>query len=282
MEMVCKSKGVYKYGLIALSAVLLLTLLIVPATAIFASNNQNYSRFEEGFDYSEYNQGGQSGENADGTSGRDADGQDINAAASKLTGADGAQNGTGNTSGSGVGSDGNAAGDTGDASDKNSSNAADKNSGKNSDKASEGNGKSGTSIEAFDASASSDVPYEDKYAYNLFFLGRKNDSNREKRENVICGDFDRVYTLNGEYSKFEGTLILFSEARDTARKSSFKVYGDGKLLHTGSVMTYRAQPEDFSINVSGVNKLEIVFCGTSSRDYIGYEFAGLSECRFVY
>lgn len=135
-------------------------------------------------------------------------------------------------------------------------------------------------VAVFDKDGKSSVPYTDEYSYCATIIERRNDSERQTRYRILSGEIKRTYQLNGEYSKFTGSQILFFDARQTSRKSEFLVYADGKLIYTGRVMTGGETTEDFDIDVTGVNELTIQYRGSSSRDYYKYEFAGLTSCYF--
>ena len=65
------------------------------------------------------------------------------------------------------------------------------------------------------------------------------------------------YLLNGKYNRFSGTVGVPYNRRDSDRETGIKIYGDGKLLYSSSLMCGGIKPENFDINVSGVLNLKI-------------------------
>ncbi len=65
------------------------------------------------------------------------------------------------------------------------------------------------------------------------------------------------YLLNGQYSRFKGTVGISYSKRNTSSKNRFKICGDGKLLYSSSIMTGGVMPENFDIDISGVLNLTL-------------------------
>lgn len=78
------------------------------------------------------------------------------------------------------------------------------------------------------------------------------------------------YDLGGKYDTVKGIFFLPKNERDTSFKGWFKVYGDGKLLYESDKMTGGVLPKEFSINVTGVQKLKISFYGEGSGGFLSY------------
>lgn len=79
------------------------------------------------------------------------------------------------------------------------------------------------------------------------------------------------YNLNGDYTRFSGTVYLNYDFRDeTAHRVKLTVYGDGELLYTSPIITTGLPPQHFELDVSGVRTLRIVIYG---NDYLR-----LSDC----
>ncbi|MBQ3229164.1 MAG: NPCBM/NEW2 domain-containing protein [Clostridia bacterium] len=70
-----------------------------------------------------------------------------------------------------------------------------------------------------------------------------------------------VYKLDGKYTSFSGTVFVPSSRGNKEDSAPIFIYGDGKRLWASSHMRADSPPEDFCINVSGVNELEIRYDG---------------------
>lgn len=76
-----------------------------------------------------------------------------------------------------------------------------------------------------------------------------------------------TYDLDGMYSELQGTVYVPRIARNAnwARKTSFKIYGDGKVIYdAGSFNSGTREPIDFDVDVTGVKELKIVILGIYS------------------
>ncbi|MDO4557189.1 MAG: NPCBM/NEW2 domain-containing protein, partial [Lachnospiraceae bacterium] len=66
------------------------------------------------------------------------------------------------------------------------------------------------------------------------------------------------YKIDGAYKVFTGRLGMSFEDRSANRvKESIKVYGDDVLLYTSTSFLGGVEPEDFSIDITGIDKLKI-------------------------
>lgn len=95
-----------------------------------------------------------------------------------------------------------------------------------------------------------------------------------------------TYLLGYKYSKFNGTVYLTNGYKSWDHFGRYLVYGDNKLLYTSDDMTAGSMPCDFSVNVSNVNVLKIVYQEKRYEDssysdradyYLGIGNAGLYE-----
>lgn len=77
------------------------------------------------------------------------------------------------------------------------------------------------------------------------------------------------YNLEGRYDILTGTLFLPKESRDTNLAGYFEVYGDGKLLYTSPKISAGVLPQDFQVDISGVQKLRIAFHGNGTGGFLG-------------
>jgi len=84
----------------------------------------------------------------------------------------------------------------------------------------------------------------------------------------ICGYSNGFieYLMNGNYSKFTFTCAVPYSERTTTSNQYVEVYGDGVLLCSTGIMTGGVDPQPVSIDITGVQKLKIVFSG----DYYSY------------
>lgn len=67
------------------------------------------------------------------------------------------------------------------------------------------------------------------------------------------------YYLGGNYSTFSGTCVTPYSDRDRNVSGYLEIYGDDVLLYTSPTMVSDSAPEPFSVDVSGVTFLKIVF-----------------------
>ena len=66
-----------------------------------------------------------------------------------------------------------------------------------------------------------------------------------------------VFKIDRKYSTLQGLAYLTYGSRSTTRESDIKIYGDDVLLYTSPRFTGGVEPEAFSINIMGVDKLRI-------------------------
>ncbi len=69
------------------------------------------------------------------------------------------------------------------------------------------------------------------------------------------------YNLNGNYDTVSGMIFLDEVYKNRKFTGYFEAYGDGKLLYTSPTITTGVLPQEFSFSVSGVQLLEIRYCG---------------------
>lgn len=71
------------------------------------------------------------------------------------------------------------------------------------------------------------------------------------------------YLLDGKYDRMTGKVVLHYDCKDIADESvaagQIKIYGDGELLYSSDVVASGVMPQDFNLNISGVNRLKIEF-----------------------
>ena len=77
------------------------------------------------------------------------------------------------------------------------------------------------------------------------------------------------YNLEGKYDTVMGTIFLSQDSRDSNLAGYFEVYGDGKLLYTSPKVAAGVLPQDISVSVTGVQKLQIAFHGNGTGGFLG-------------
>lgn len=68
---------------------------------------------------------------------------------------------------------------------------------------------------------------------------------------------DISYYLNGQYSKFTGTVALSERRKDTSGVASLQIYGDDMLIYESPEIGAGFIPTDFEVDVSGVKVLRL-------------------------
>lgn len=76
------------------------------------------------------------------------------------------------------------------------------------------------------------------------------------------------YLLNGNYSKFTFTCAVPYDYRSDTSTQYVEVYGDGVLLCSTNIMTGGVDPQPISIDITGVQKLKLIFSGNYRNGYI--------------
>lgn len=96
-------------------------------------------------------------------------------------------------------------------------------------------------------------------------------------------EYSYGFYLNGEYTTFSGVVgcpeeskVITYHAYDRTAKYTkyFEVYGDGKLLYRSPDMRYDYAPQTFTVDVTGVNVLTIVYPATKGPNEIATIFDG--------
>lgn len=85
-----------------------------------------------------------------------------------------------------------------------------------------------------------------------------------------------TYNLAGKYNVVSGTVFLSDTIKNRAAQSYFEVYGDGKLLYTSPTIKAGVLPKEFEIDVTDVQKMEVVFKGKDSTSY-NYGLISISD-----
>lgn len=87
-----------------------------------------------------------------------------------------------------------------------------------------------------------------------------------------------TYNLAGEYTVFTGTCAYPANPLDPERAGKytkyFEIYGDGELLYTSPIMDSAAAPDHFSLDVTEVQHLTIMYPATGGPNDIATLFDG--------
>lgn len=73
------------------------------------------------------------------------------------------------------------------------------------------------------------------------------------------GERGLVYSIQGKYRTFSGVIFNSLKTRDSSGKFTLRIYGDDTLLFTSQTQTSGTFPEEFSVDVTGVSLLKLVF-----------------------
>lgn len=89
----------------------------------------------------------------------------------------------------------------------------------------------------------------------------------ETHYHCITGNLDRTYQLNGQYSKFSGTIYQTYQSRSNSGTVELAVYGDGELIyHLRNEGITGMKPVEFEVDLTGVLELRVYFF---NRRYAG-------------
>ena len=80
------------------------------------------------------------------------------------------------------------------------------------------------------------------------------------------------YDLGGRYDTVRGTIFLCNDSKNDTFTGYFEAYGDGKLLYTSPTVTAGVLPQEINFSVSGIQSLEIRFCGAHGGGLFGQSF----------
>lgn len=111
---------------------------------------------------------------------------------------------------------------------------------------------------------------DEEFCGVLYFdSNMKSNDNREmehsirwyNKNNVKSASERAIYNLEGKYDTVSGTIFLSQADKDSTMSGYIEVYGDGKLLYTSPEISAGVLPQDFEVNVTGIQKLQISFHG---------------------
>lgn len=91
----------------------------------------------------------------------------------------------------------------------------------------------------------------------------EDDNLGQTHTHCITRNVDRVYKLNGQYSKITGTMYQTYTERSASISSGsgIMIYADGKLVYSKIFEkdTVRVEPVDFEVDLTGVLELQVTF-----------------------
>ena len=91
------------------------------------------------------------------------------------------------------------------------------------------------------------------------------------------GSYNEVeYYLGGKYTELTGTFYITKASLNSvgnfeSDKPEIRIYGDDNLLHTKQGCTSKDKPEEFLVDLTGVEFLKIVFDGACFIEGSGFE-----------
>ncbi len=86
-----------------------------------------------------------------------------------------------------------------------------------------------------------------------------------------------VYNIDGKYSTLKGRYILKESEKTTTYKSQVLIYGDNKQLYKSDSITKGSKPIDFTVDVSGVKELKVLFANNGGKNKFALVNAGLYQ-----
>lgn len=91
------------------------------------------------------------------------------------------------------------------------------------------------------------------------------------------GDYDEVeYYLGEKYTAITGMFYITRGSVDAvgsfeSQKPEIRIYGDDVLLHTKKGCSYKDKPEEFRVDLTGVEFLKVVFDGAYYNEGFGFK-----------
>lgn len=89
--------------------------------------------------------------------------------------------------------------------------------------------------------------------------------------------FYLTYDLDGKYTSFTFSCVLPYSLKDTMDTKNFEVYCDGELVFTTNTMRAGCQPQNVTLDVSGVERLTILYPPTAGSNEVAMLCDGLLE-----
>lgn len=90
-----------------------------------------------------------------------------------------------------------------------------------------------------------------------------------------------TYNLKGNYDVVSGIEFISNATKNIEQEGFFEIFGDGKKLYTSQNFQPSVLPKEFSLNVTGVNTLIIVFHGHTDHWDSMNNAAGYSISNFM-
>lgn len=98
----------------------------------------------------------------------------------------------------------------------------------------------------------------------------KDNTGKEHSHSFYLNEDDAKYLLEGKYNTLSGIAAISFEGRNTTDEFWYEIYGDENLLYTTKHHTGGSFPEEFSVDITNVNILQIKECG--EYNYGEFEF----------
>ena len=94
--------------------------------------------------------------------------------------------------------------------------------------------------------------------YGGIFAGRN--------DTFIDNNHSITYLLNGNYTRFTGSVVLSHTAREAVRSYRIKIYADNTRIFTSPIMTGGVVPAPFDLCVVGIEQIRIVRVADGSAE----------------
>ena len=102
---------------------------------------------------------------------------------------------------------------------------------------------------------------------SLVYLDSARDNFGTTYKNAIAGGTSEMenadeYILDGKYRSIAGRVVMNYDKRANVGKDTYvRIYGDGKLLWESGRVTRGFVPQDFQVNITGVNRMKLTIQG---------------------
>ncbi len=94
--------------------------------------------------------------------------------------------------------------------------------------------------------------------------------------------FDINYNLGKKYDCISGIAFLPEEYKNHQQNGYFEIYGDGKLLFKSENFSKNKMPNDFEVNITGIDMVTIKFFGNRIGDWLlGDSWTGFAVSNLI-
>lgn len=118
-----------------------------------------------------------------------------------------------------------------------------------------------------------EFPHSCSIYYN--FGNRSNDNRGMKNCIEVCYTIssgkmlELTYNAGRQFDVLSGTEFIPSSAKNVKQVGYFEIYGDGKKIYTSRKLKSGVLPKDFSVNISGIDVIEVKFYGDTDVRFYG-------------